>query len=163
MGLVTKQYTFSAGGVIVAAEHNANFDDLYNEFNGSISNANISASAAIVDTKLASITTASKVSGAALTTLTSIPSGAGLIPSANQDTVATLTDQATITTDASLGTIFTVTLGDNRTLGAPTNAVAGMKRIWRFKQDGTGSRTISLNAIFRVPTDIGSVTLSTAL
>lgn len=48
-----------------------------------IVNANIGASAAIVDTKLAQITTASKVSGAALTSLASIPAGAGVIPSAN--------------------------------------------------------------------------------
>ena len=49
----------------------------------SIVNADISASAAIVDTKLATISTASKVSGAALTSASSIPSGAGLIPTAN--------------------------------------------------------------------------------
>ena len=50
---------------------------------GEIVNADISASAGIVDTKLAQITTASKVSGAALTSLSSIPAGAGLIPAAN--------------------------------------------------------------------------------
>lgn len=48
-----------------------------------IVNADISASAAIVDTKLAQIATASKVSGAALTSLASIPAGAGVIPAAN--------------------------------------------------------------------------------
>ena len=46
-------------------------------------NADVSASAAIVDTKLDTIATASKVSGAALTLLANIPSGAGVIPSAN--------------------------------------------------------------------------------
>lgn len=54
----------------------------------SIVNADISASAAIVDTKLAAISTASKVSGAALTTLASIPAGAGVIPSANLPSAA---------------------------------------------------------------------------
>jgi hypothetical protein len=48
-----------------------------------IVNADISASAGIVDTKLATISTPGKVSGAALTSLASIPSGAGLIPTAN--------------------------------------------------------------------------------
>lgn len=48
-----------------------------------IENADISDTAAIADTKLAQIATASKVSGAALTSLSSIPSGAGVIPSAN--------------------------------------------------------------------------------
>ena len=50
---------------------------------GVIVNSDINASAAIVDTKLAQITTASKVSGAALTSLASIPAGAGVIPLAN--------------------------------------------------------------------------------
>lgn len=50
---------------------------------GEIVNADINASAAIVDSKLAQITTASKVSGAALTSFTDIPSGAGIIPTAN--------------------------------------------------------------------------------
>ena len=53
---------------------------------GEIVNADVNASAAIVDTKLAQITTASKVSGAALTSLSSIPSGAGQIPVANLGT-----------------------------------------------------------------------------
>jgi hypothetical protein len=48
-----------------------------------IGNADISASAAIAPSKLAQITTASKVSGAALTSLTSVPSAAGVLPIAN--------------------------------------------------------------------------------
>lgn len=77
-------------------------------------------------------------------------------------TVFGLTDAATITTDASVANIFTVTLAGNRTLGAPSNPTNGMKRIWRFKQDATGGRTITLNATFHVATDIGTITLSTA-
>lgn len=50
---------------------------------GEIVNADINSAAAIADTKLAQITTAGKVSGAALTSLSSIPAGAGVIPSAN--------------------------------------------------------------------------------
>ena len=50
---------------------------------GTILNADVNASAAIVDTKLAQITTAGKVSGASLTSLSSIPSGAGVIPAVN--------------------------------------------------------------------------------
>ena len=75
--------------------------------------------------------------------------------------VTGLTDQATITTDAAAGTIFTVTLAGNRTLANPTNSVDGMKRIWRFKQDATGSRTISLGTDFRLGTDITAITLTT--
>lgn len=83
MALVTKTYTFTAGTTIVASEHNTNFDTLYNLVNGNIDNANVKASAGIVDSKLAQITTAGKVSGAALTSLSSTPVGAGLLPAAN--------------------------------------------------------------------------------
>lgn len=83
MALVNKPFTFSAGATIVASEHNSNFDTIYNEFNGSITNANISSMAAISDSKLAQITTAGKVSGSSLTTLGSIPSGGGTVPTTN--------------------------------------------------------------------------------
>lgn len=74
-----------------------------------------------------------------------------------------LTDAATIATDASLvpnGGICQVTLTDNRTLGAPTNPTHGQRIMYRFKQDGTGNRTLSLNAVFVVGPH--TVTLSTA-
>lgn len=72
-----------------------------------------------------------------------------------------LTDAATIATDASLGSRFTVTLGGNRTLGAPTNPREGQRCMWLLKQDATGSRTLTLNSAFHVPTGM-TVTLSTA-
>lgn len=50
---------------------------------GEIVDADISSSAAISDAKLAQITTAGKVSGAAITSLASLPAGAGVIPAAN--------------------------------------------------------------------------------
>lgn len=87
MALITKPKTFTVGATIVASEHNSNFDTIYDDYNGNITNANISGSAAIADSKLAQITTASKVSGAALTSLTSIVSGAGEIPLANIPTI----------------------------------------------------------------------------
>lgn len=53
-----------------------------------------------------------------------------------------LTDSASITIDASLGNVFTVTLGGNRTFVAPTNPQNdGQRILLRIKQDGTGSRT----------------------
>jgi len=73
----------------------------------------------------------------------------------------TLTDAATIATDASAGTHFRVTLGGNRTLGNPTNPTDGQKVMWEFVQDATGSRTITLGSAFAVGTDISSVTLTT--
>lgn len=89
MALVSIPNTFTVGQTIVASAHNQNFSVIYSDYDGNIDNTNISASAAIADTKLAQITTASKVSGASLTLLTSIVSGAGLIPVANIDTGTT--------------------------------------------------------------------------
>lgn len=83
MGLISIPNTFTVGAVIIASQHNSNFSVIYSEFNGSISDANISGSANISDSKLAAISTAGKVSGAALTSLASIPSGAGVLPVAN--------------------------------------------------------------------------------
>jgi hypothetical protein len=75
----------------------------------------------------------------------------------------TLSDAATIATDASLGHRFRVTLGDNRTLGNPTNAYNGQQLVWEIIQDGTGSRTITLDSKFALGTDITAVTLTTTI
>lgn len=75
--------------------------------------------------------------------------------------VVTLTDAATIATDASQGNAFRVTLGGNRTLGNPTNMTDGQTAMWEIVQDATGSRTITLGSAFGLGTDISSVTLST--
>lgn len=86
MAIISIPFTFSVGAVIVASQHNSNFTTIYNDYNGNITTVNLSASAAIVDTQLAQITTAGKVSGAALITLGSIPSGSGTIPAKNGGT-----------------------------------------------------------------------------
>lgn len=78
--------------------------------------------------------------------------------------IVDLTDAATINTDVTLGNSFRVTLAGNRTLAAPTGATHGQKCIWRFKQDASGNRTITLTTGaggFRLGVSITSVTLST--
>ena len=75
--------------------------------------------------------------------------------------VTTLTDASTVATDASLGNHFRVTLGGNRTLGNPTNPTNGQRCVWEIIQDGTGSRTITLDTKFALGTDIATVTLTT--
>jgi hypothetical protein len=57
-----------------------------------------------------------------------------------------LTDAASISLDLSKGNSYSVTLGGNRTLANPTNATAGTAFRVSFKQDGTGSRTMSFGA-----------------
>jgi hypothetical protein len=62
---------------------------------------------------------------------------------AQRGTVVALTDAATIAVDLSLGNNFSVTLGGNRTLGAPTNQTAGQSGVIVVTQDSTGSRTLA--------------------
>lgn len=61
----------------------------------------------------------------------------------------TLTDGTTINWDASANQVCKVTLGGNRTMAAPTNLVDGGTYVLRVIQDGTGSRTITWNAVFK--------------
>ena len=68
----------------------------------------------------------------------------------NKGTTA-LSDGATIATDCSLGNVFTVTLGGNRTLSNPTNIAAGATYIWVVTQDGTGGRTLAFGSYFKFP------------
>jgi hypothetical protein len=63
--------------------------------------------------------------------------------------ITTLTDAASITSDFAVGNNFLVTLGGNRTLAAPSNAVAGQSGSIYIIQDGTGSRTLSYNTVFQ--------------
>jgi hypothetical protein len=76
----------------------------------------------------------------------------------------TLADAATVATDAALGNHFRVTLGGNRTLGAPANPADGQKALWELIQDVTGGRVLTLSGGtggFAVGAD-GPVVLSTA-
>ena len=95
--------------------------------------------------------------GASLATIaTAVKVNKGFTPG-----VVALTDAATIATDVSLGNVFRVTLGGNRTLGNPTNPTDGQKCVWEMIQDATGSRTITLGSAFALGTDISAVTLTT--
>ena len=61
----------------------------------------------------------------------------------------TLTQEATIAVDFSLGFNFTTVMTGNRILGAPTNLKAGQSGVIQLVQDATGSRTLAYNAIWR--------------
>lgn len=52
MSIISIPNTFSAGAVIVASQHNANFSAIFSDYNGFIDNTNISSSAAIAYSKL---------------------------------------------------------------------------------------------------------------
>jgi len=61
----------------------------------------------------------------------------------------TLTDASTVSWDASANQVTSVTLGGNRTFGAPTNQKDGGVYVLIVILDGTGSRTITWNAVFK--------------
>jgi hypothetical protein len=67
----------------------------------------------------------------------------GTAPAATAPAVVALTDAATILVDASLGNDLRVTLGGNRTIGAPSNPADGQRIVFHLTQDGTGSRTVT--------------------
>jgi hypothetical protein len=71
-------------------------------------------------------------------------------------TVVALTYAATLNTDASSGDIFDVTLTGNATLANPTNPVDGKTLRWRIRQDGTGSRAVTLGNKFVIPSSATS-------
>ena len=52
MSLISAQYTAVTGGVLTAARWNTEFSNIIDDYNGSISNANIGASAGIAYSKL---------------------------------------------------------------------------------------------------------------
>lgn len=83
MSIISIPFSFSPGGTIISSQVNSCFSVIYNDYNGSIGNSNLSSSIVISDTKLAQIVDAGKVSGTALTQMNLLPSGAGILPIAN--------------------------------------------------------------------------------
>jgi hypothetical protein len=88
-----------------------------------------------------SATLANNTSGNAATA-TNLAGGATL-PAYLAPKAFALTDGASIAVDASAGNYLTVTLGGNRTIAAPSNAIAGEIITFALAQDATGSRTVT--------------------
>ena len=102
-------------------------------------------------------TAASKVFTADANNLTKV-SGAVL------NTEDTLTDGATVTWNVINSPVAKLTLGGNRTLSAPsgTTPAAGQFISLLAIQDGTGSRTITWNAVYEFPSDTAPTLTTTA-
>ena len=75
---------------------------------------------------------------------------------------ATLTDGSSIDWHAATQDVCKVTLGGNRTLNAPTNPTTGQFISLLAIQDGTGSRTLSFNAIYEFKDDTAPTLTTTA-
>jgi len=79
MSIVTKPYTFPlTSPVIRSAEVNADYDVLYNDYNGNINNDNIAPDAGIRYDKLVPMSGDATITGAGVITVTG--SGSGLLP-----------------------------------------------------------------------------------
>ena len=77
-------------------------------------------------------------------------------------TESTLTDGSTVSWDVSTEDVAKVTLAGNRTLAAPTNATTGQFISLLIIQDGTGSRTITWNAVYEFASDTAPTLTTTA-
>ena len=75
---------------------------------------------------------------------------------------STLTDGATVNWDASTQDVCKLTLGGNRTMAAPTNNTTGQFISILVIQDGTGSRTLTWNAVFEFAADTAPTLTTTA-
>ena len=75
---------------------------------------------------------------------------------------STLTDGSTIDWNAATQDVCKVTLAGNRTLNAPTNPTTGQFITILIIQDGSGSRTLSFNAIYEFKDDTAPTLTTTA-
>ena len=121
MGTVSKTFTFSAGAVIVASQHNTDFDTLYNLVNGEIDTDNIASDAAIPATKLSLATIAQTIamSSAAI----NMAKGSDIASATTTDIGAMIGNYGDVTgttTITGLGTVQAGTLRIVRFTGALT-------------------------------------------
>ena len=74
----------------------------------------------------------------------------------------TLTDESSITWDASTQDVAKVTLAGNRTLGSASSGTTGQFISLLIIQDGTGSRTLTWNAAYEFAADTAPTLTTTA-
>ena len=115
----------------------------------------------MADVKISELSASSAVTPDDLFVMVDDPSGTPVTKKVSASvlrnpTVVALTYASTLATDAEAGEIFDVTLTGNVTLSNPTNPVSGKTLRWRIKQDGTGSRTVTLGNKFQIPSSATS-------
>lgn len=172
MPVLTKGVDFTTGDQVTATNLD-NLVDAATFASGAVDNSTTQLSSGAIIVKDAGISAAKL----ATDSVTDAKILAGAVTSAKHATDATncnasrailnrgtsaLTDAATIATDASLSNVFTVTLGGNRTMGAPTNLKSGATYIWIITQDGSGNRTLAYNSAFKFPGGVDPTLTTTA-
>jgi len=118
---ISRIKTWNTSDTLTAADLNAEFDNIVNDYNGTITNANISAAAAIDASK--------------------IDFTKPYIKGSYQAMIAS-SDGATVTFNLAASNIFSVTLGASRVL-AVLNAVVGQGFLLRLIQGTGGSHTVT--------------------
>src|SRR4030042_4978714 len=156
MATVSRIKTWGTSDTLTAADLNAEFNNIINDYNGNITNANISASAAIAYSKLSltgNILNAD-IAGGAGSVASKLAadvlkidgaqtiSGVKTFDVATKQKLVTDSDAATITFDLNAGNEHMVTLGGNRVL-ALSNPSVGQVFLIRLSQDDTGTRTVT--------------------
>lgn len=125
----------------------AQVDDAFREMMAQLANAGFLTSAS------AASTTASGISEFATTAEWRVGTDTARSLNVKQvwdaGALVSLTDAATIAVDMSTFLNATVTLGGNRSLGAPSNTKVGQSGVIYLVQDGTGSRTLSFNSVYK--------------
>lgn len=167
MATLSRVKTWISGDVLTASDLNAEFNNVLNDYNGGITNANISGSAAIAYSKLsltgsvlnadlAGSIAASKISGTAATlsgtetltnkTLTTPTVNQGTLnkPTVNASvhTLNTVAYSTTPSFNMDTSNQHIITLTGNATFSF-ANATSGQAFIIHVKQDSTGSRLVS--------------------
>lgn len=177
MATISLPYTFSNGSTADATQVNSNFTTIANDYNGGITNANISGSASIAQSKLAGTwpssgiivgttdiqTLTNKTLTSPTITTPTVTNGTFTKPTVNGSVGAYTSDSdgATITFDLSASNVHTVTLGGNRIL-ALSNVSTGQAFIIRLVQDGTGSRTVTWFTTIKWPNATAPTLTTTA-
>lgn len=115
-----------------------------------------------------SITGAVVVAATYGTNATSVGIGGGNVyaggvmsAAAQAQTIFALTDAATVAWNMASGANASLTIGGNRTLGAPTGTTNGVAGVIVITQDGTGTRTLAYNSVWKFQGGVAP-TLSTA-
>jgi len=143
-------YTRASGKLQPSSEVSAESFNLPITLNGTDGSSSNAGDNIVLDGSAANIDVGERLlyEGIPETAITAMRNVANTFTKAQSGSITALTDASTIVVDLSLNNHFSVTLGGNRTLGNPSNIVAGTSGSFFITQDGTGSRTLSYGSYY---------------